>query len=189
MDAVQRIRGLSSWLRFGCATFAVLVLIVSAMSVVLFGAWAYNAIDDKMTRLERQLDRAQDQFDRALDNNDRALTTYDEVLDDIDTNRREINQQLKRVIERNEDSLRLYRELLIKANEAADEAEQLPADLRDFRIEVARLAVETQRLNMEIVSVQNDVRALGRGINTIAEDIEDFRSVLRQVLDAIGSAP
>ncbi len=166
-----------------------MVLIFSAISVVLFGIWAYNAIDDKMARLEQQLDRAQDQFDRALDNNDRALTTYDEILDDIETNRREINQQMTRVIERNEDSLRLYRELLIKADEAADEAEKLPADLRDFRIEVARLAVETQRLNMEIVAVQNDVCALGRGINTIAEDIDDFRSVLGQVLDAFGSAP
>ncbi len=112
---------------------------------------------------------------------------YDEILVEIDANRRELRQQLTRVIERNEEALLLYDELLVKAKKADIEADELPSDLRNFRSEVARLAVETNKLNGEITLVQGDVRSLGREIVAVAEEIEDFRTILDQVLAAINA--
>ena len=106
---------------------------------------------------------------------------YDEILVDFDVNRRELKDQLDRAMELNDEALRLFGELLAKAREADREADKLPSDLRNFRAEVARLVVETNRLNTEIELVQNDVRSLGREIVGVANEIEDFKTILSQV--------
>ena len=155
--------------------------------MAIAGIWAYNAVDDEVARLKQQIERAQNQLDHALDNNDRALAMYDDVLAQLEIDRQQLSNQLTRAIASNEDALRLYGELIDNAEESLTEAEKLPADLREFRLEVARLAVETYGLNSEIQLVQNDVRLLGDEIIGVAKDIEDFSLILSQVLDLIAS--
>ena len=177
-----------AWLRVNWAWLLLVALLIFVGALVFIGFRIYNSISDEVRLLRQQIDRAQSQFDHALDNNDRALELYDEILVDFDVNKREINDQLARAIERNDEALQVYDEMLEKTELAIVETEKLPADLLDFRTEVARLAVETRKLNNEIELVQQDVRTLGREIVEAADDIEDFRDVLGQVLEAVSAA-
>ena len=189
MKADDRSNDRLTWLRVNCAWLLLVALLIFVGVLIFIGVGIYNSINDEVGLLRQQIDRAQRQFDHALDNNDRALKLYDEILVDFDVNRRELKDQLDRAIERNDEALKLYDEMLEKAETAIIEAEQLPADLRDFRLEVARLAMDlTRKLNSEIKLVQGDVRALGQEIVNVANDIEEFRDVLNQVLEAVATA-
>ena len=188
MDSDSRGHDWRSWLKINCAWLLLVALLIFIGALIFIGVRIYNSINDEVGLLRQQIERPQSQFDHALDNNDRALELYDEILVDFDVNKRALNDQLARAIERNDEALKLYDEMLDKAETAIAEAEKLPSDLQNFRIEVARLAVETYKLNNEIGLVQQDVRTLGREIVEVANDIEDFRDVLSQVLEAVAVA-
>lgn len=184
MNTFRRLRIPGSVLQISCGTVALIALLVAVTAVFIVGFFIYNAVDTQAKRLQQQLDRAQDQLDRVLDNNEQALGMYEELIVDFDDNHRVVKEQLDQAIQRNEEALKIYAELLAGARSAIPEAEKLPSDLRDFRVEVARLAVETARLNNEIQLVQGDVRTLGREITGVAQDIENIRRILEQVVTA-----
>ena len=184
MSVLERLRISGSTLQISCGTVALIALLLAVTALVVIGLLVYNAVDAQASRLQQQLNRAQDQLDRVLDNNEKALEIYDDLLVEFDINQSVVKDQLDRAIQRNEEALKIYSELLSGARSAIPEAEKLPSDLRDFRSEVARLAVETARLNNELQLVQNDVRSLGREIIGVAEDIENIRRILEQAVGA-----
>ncbi len=188
MESDRKSHDWRSWLQINCVWLLLVALLIFVGALIFIGVRIYNSINDEVGVLRQQIDRAQSQFDHALDNNDRALKLYDEILIDFDVNKRVLNEQLTRTIERNDEALKLCAEMLREAETAIFEAEKLPSDLRDFRTEVARLAVETHKLNNEIGLVQQDVRTLGQEIVGVANDIENFRDILSQVLEAVAAA-
>ena len=95
------------WLRLSCGWLLFAAVVVSIGVAIFFGTRLYISVSNDVARLDLQVGRLQDQFDRALDNNDRALDLYDQVIEDVETNRRDINEQLSRVIQRNDEVLAL----------------------------------------------------------------------------------
>ena len=94
-----------------------------------------------------------------------------------------LQDQFDRALDTNDEALETYRELVDKAEAVLEEADEIPTDLRNFRLELARLATETQKLNDELRGARKDVQTLRNQINGESDEIEDLRGTIDNVAE------